>query len=248
MISIVQSSFGQKDVNGFLKQIITIEFYGNTSDTTIQNIEFDSNGNRLNESSNFISFLNPILIDTIKFSDNETKIVYTWQDNTTSVIEEFKTLKKHVKIRIDNNGRDTTYFSKYNINDEGFPRSGIIIIHGDTTKFESSDNISLFELMKIRSNIINESEFIDFSGIIQIPSKRKVLISELEEPRNTIEIYLNKKLQPKKIIKKEWHDYHKMIFKNKYSYKYKDGKLVKIKNVDMFGDLEMIRTIDYLIN
>jgi len=47
------------------------------------------------------------------------------------------------------------------------------------------------------------------------------------------------------IIKKEWHKYHNMIFENKYSYKYKGYKLVEIKNMDMDGDLEMIRTIDY---
>ena len=38
-----------------------------------------------------------------------------------------------------------------------------------------------------------------------------------------------------------------MIFVNKCSYKYKNDKLVEIKDVDMYWDLEMIRTINYML-
>ena len=245
MISIVQISCGQDEPIGCEKQITTIEFYGNTSDTTIQNIKFDSQGNRIEELPKYISISNPIQIDTIRISDKEGRIEYTWEDNSKSVTKEFKTHKKEIRIGIDNNGIDTIYYSEFNFNDEGFPIKGIIINYGDTSKYEIFDNISMNEIIEIQSNIITESGFIDFSGIIQIPSRRKVMITELEERRNTIEIQLNNKLKPKKVIKREWHEYHKMIFENKYSYKYKDDRLVEIKNVDMYGDLEMIRKIDY---
>ena len=246
MISIVQISYGQDDVGGYEKQITTIEFYGTTSDTTRQIIKFDSQGNQIEELPKYISISNPILIDTIRTSDIERRIEYTWEDNSKSVTQEYKTHKKEIRIGIDKNGIDTTYYSEFNFNDEGFPIKGIIISHGDTSKYEIFDNISLNGVFEIQSNIISKSEFIDFTGIIQILNRRKVIVTELEERRNTIEIWLNNKLNPKKVLKREWHDYHKVIFKNKYLYKYKDDRLVEIKNVDMYGDLEMIRTIEYI--
>lgn len=243
IFSIVHLSYGQNGTNGYLKQITTIQFYGKTSDATINYIRFDSHGNRIEELSKYVS--SPIQIDTIRVSDKERRIEYTWEDKSISITQEFKTFEKQIRLGIDKNGKDTIYYSEFNFNDEGFPINGIIINHGFTSKYEISDHISMSEIIEIHSNIISDSEFVDFSGIIQFISRRKVIIAELEEPRNTIEIHINKNLKPNKVIKREWNEYHNMTFENKYSYKYKDDKLVEIKNVDMNGDLEMIRTIEY---
>lgn len=210
MISIVQISCGQDEPIGYEKRITTIEFLGNTSDTTIQNIKFDSQGNQIEELPNYITILNPIQVDTIRISDKEIKIEYTWNGNSKSVTKEFKTHKK--EIRIESNGIDTTYYSEFNYNEEGFPMNGIIVNNGVTSRYEIFGNVSMDEIIEIHSNTISDSEFIDFNGIIKFFGRRKVLIAELKEPRNTIEVRLSKNLKPKKVIKRKWHEYHKMIF------------------------------------
>ena len=243
LIAFLQISYGQNETNGFEKEIITIEYFGSNSDTTFQIIPYDVNGNRIEAKSQYIS--NPIKTDTTYISGSEMIMEDIWEDNSRTIRKEINSPRNLTKIGIDRNGIDTIYFSEFKLGMNGLPLEGIVVNHGDTTKYEINQNLSIEEMNEIHAILLRDSEFIDFRGIIQIPNTRKIIITEPEEPRNTVEIRLNKKLQPKSVIKRQWHEYHKTIFVNRYSYKYQNDKVVEIKNVDMYGDLEMTRTIDY---
>lgn len=238
IFSIVQTSYGQIE-----KLITTINYSVNSSDTTLTKIEYDSNGKRIKDNSRYIS--HPLRIDTIQVSDKEQLIEYIWEGNSKSVMKETNTSTEIVKIGYSRNGTDTTFFSSFKLSKKGLPVEGIIINHADTSKYVINKNFSLIEIRELQSNILSNSEFIEFQGIIQFQNRRYIKITDLNEQKDIIKIRLNKKLKPRKVIKRQWHDYHQMTFKNKYLYKYKANKLVKLKNVDNHGDIEMIRTIQY---
>lgn len=235
--------FGQKKNQSFEKIIRTIEFQANSPDTTIKVIKFDFDGTQMETFTTYIS--DPIKIDTNRISDVETSIEYTWKDKSMSITKEIITPNQIVNIGFDKNGSDTFFFSSFNLGKEGLPIDGIIINHGDSSICLIKEYYSLDEFREIQTNILRDSEFLDLYGIVEFRSKRSLTITDTQDDRNRIEISLNKNCQPKKIVKYDWHPYHQMNFINKYTYKYKSNKLVELKNIDTYGDLEMIRTIEY---
>jgi len=243
IMSTFQLAFGQIGNQGYEKIITTIEFFGNTADTSIITKNYDVNKKLIQDVPKNVSF--PIRADTNKISNEITTIEYTWQDKLKSFYKEINTTKEVIKIGIDKNGRDTIYLLSFKLGKKGNPIKGIIINNGDTTKYKIEEKFTLNEIHEIHSNIIRESEFINFTGNVQFKNKRQISIIDSKDRRNEIEIILNRNLKPTKVIKRQYHNYHKMVFTNKYYYKYDSDKLVEIKNIDDYGDIEMIRRIEY---
>lgn len=243
MFTVSCESYCQVVHTGYEKHITTVEFYGNTSDTSLQIIKFDSIGNIIPEPSENITISTPMKMDTTNISENERRIESTWRDGTTSVRMEIN--RGNEQIIIVQRASDTLFYSRFNYDNEGFPVSGMVVNNLDTSRYRIAAKISMDELKEIHSNVTRESEFVNFVGEIEFLNRNEIRITDLEEPKNTIKIELLQNLKPKMIIVSKWHDYHKIVFKNRYSYKYENNKLVEIKRTDMFGDLEMKKIIEY---
>lgn len=231
MFTVSCESFCQIVHTAYEKHITTVEFYGNTSDTSLQIIKFDSIGNIIHEPSGYITISTPMKMDTTNISENERRIESTWRDGTTSVTMEIN--RGNEQIIIVQRGSDTLFYSRFNYDNEGYPVSGIVVNNLDTSRYRIAEKISMDEIKEIHSNVLRESEFVNFVGEIEFLNRNEIRITDLEEPKNTIKIELLQNLKPKMIVVSKWHDYHKMVFKNRYSYKYENNKLVEIKNTDM---------------
>lgn len=244
-ISFAHINCGQEETNGYEKIETTIDFFATPSDTTIRKTQYDVKGNQNEQLPKFIT--EPDRIDTIQISDSERIIEHVWPDKSKSVTKEINTSNYLVKIGIDRNGIDTIYYSKFELGRIGRPLNGIVINHGDSTKYEVNETFSIEELNEIHSVLNSESEFITFRGVIRIHDREQISISDIEEPRNSVTLKLNEQLKPTVALKREWHEYHQKVFENRYSYKYEDNRLIEIRNRDEDGDLEMIRTIEYIV-
>ena len=244
MIAFVQLSCRQNEMNGYEKRITTINYIGPNADTSIQIIQYDINGNQIERISKYIT--SPIAADTIYVSDNEIIIEHSWDDNSKTTTREINLLTELTRIGIGRNGTDTIYYANYELGENRMPIKGIVINQGDTIKYEANENFTYDEINKIQSNIIRDSEFINLDGRIEFQSRKQIVVTHIKDTRNTTQIQLDNNLNPTTAIKKEWHEYHKIVFENEYSYHYEEDKLVRIENRDEEGDLEMLRTIEYI--
>lgn len=243
IISFIQLANGQVENEAFVKIITTIEYLGQNPDTTFAIVEYGENGKRGEALS--VNVRLPVSVDSIQVSEGELIIESIWGDGTKSIFKETKSETELIRFGMDRNGRDTTFFSSFELSQNGKPIKGVIKNFFGFYKYKVNEMFSLDELSMLDLNLRQESDFWDFSGDVDCQGRTKIVISSPEDKRNRMEITVNDDLKPVKIIKRQWHDFHQQVFEDIFYYKYEANRLVEIRNLESDGELVMLKTIEY---
>ena len=243
-----QIVLAQSSHNGYEQRITTINYYGSWNDTLINVNVYDSNGDHIPVKSKMATISYPVRVDTHFITANIIEYEYTFEDSIKSFTREITVPNNFIKVITYGNQSDTIYKSVYWLDKNGIPQTGKIESWMDTTNILNSANLSMEELQLILKNINKYSGFLKTDGLMEFESRKKLKITNRLNIKEITKISLNRKSKPKKIIVKQWHSDHMYLFVNSYTFKYRNNRLVKITNRDEYGDVEMIRTFEYIEN
>lgn len=222
------------------KTITMIEFYGSVSDTIVEEIQYNLEGEQINLPQNVIS---AISVDSLEHSDTTVVIKYCWQGGEVSYLKEFHGDKESVILGLE--GLDTIYHLVYRYDEKGFLLEVEKQSYFDRLKYYVNGQFSVEEFKEVVARVLEEEDVLKDRDVVRVINRRTLVGINTKNPKNKSVIVLNKRLQPKKVLRFEWNDYHQTLFKSTYIYGYKSGKLVRVKLIDHYGDIEMLKKIEY---